>query len=776
MAKVIEFVTDDFVEKCVAENPKPMNELGEFVYYRTYSRWLPNKGRREYWHETCKRAINYNMTLAYLHIKKIGLKPKMNEMKKEAKSLYESMYNVRQFLSGRSLWVAGADNDLAFKYPMSNYNCSFLNIEKWEDLDDLFYNLMIGVGVGFKCTKKMAQQLPPIRTNVNLIHSNYKPLPKSQRLEESQIIVLDNGFAKIYVGDSKEAWCSALRLYLEILTKKQYEEIHTVKITYNSIRPKGERLRTFGGKASGHESLLKMFEGFDKVLKNQIDPSLEPIVTNEKGYGQVRPVHILDFGNLIGQNVVVGGVRRTAEIFLFDHDDYECLLAKYGINGFWKEEQFQHHEEVKKCLIQNGYEPPAWFDEIGKRHYDESINGKQPYNFGRSLDHRRMSNNSVAFKKKPTRQQHHLQFMLLQTEGEPCFVNLEEAHRRRGGFNDIDDIGLNPCAEILLAKYGLCNLTTINFVAFVKGDEKTGYKLDIQGLINAQRLSARAGIRMTCTELELKHWSDTQLRDRLIGCSCTGVKDAMELCGYSQEQEKELLAMLGEVARREAQSYSHELRIACPLLSTTVKPEGTLSQLAGGSKIKGGVSSGLHYSHSPYYIRRIRINATDPLAQAAIQLGWTVNPEVGTVGDTYEEQMKNASTYVIDFPAQSGSSRTKDDISVEEQFETYKNFQAFYTDHNSSNTITINTSKNEWAKAEQIVWDMWDSFVGVSFLQLDGGTYKLAPYEKISKEQFEELKAKMKPFDPQLLQLLEQEEIEYDIGQESCESGICPIR
>lgn len=96
---------------------------------------------------------------------------------------------------------------------------------------------------------------------------------------------------------------------MRILTEKEFEDIHSVKFSYNSIRPKGEKLKTFGGTASGYEPLKEMFEGFDKVLKNQIDPHLKPIKVDEKGYGHARPIHILDMCNLIGNNVVVGGKR-----------------------------------------------------------------------------------------------------------------------------------------------------------------------------------------------------------------------------------------------------------------------------------------------------------------------------------------------------------------------------------------------------------------------------------------------------------------------------------
>src|SRR5690625_7041438 len=86
-----------------------------------------------------------------------------------------------------------------------------------------------------------------------------------------------------------------------------------------------------------------MFEGITQVFRNEIDPTLKPLESAGNGRYKVRPIHVLDIGNLIGNNVVVGGVRRTAEIFLFDADDYESMFAKYGINGIWNVEQ---HEKV----------------------------------------------------------------------------------------------------------------------------------------------------------------------------------------------------------------------------------------------------------------------------------------------------------------------------------------------------------------------------------------------------------------------------------------------
>ena len=467
------------------------------------------------------------------------------------------------------------------------------------------------------------------------------------------------------------------------------------------------------------------------------------------------------------------------------------MFAKYGINGIWTEDQLKHHKELSEKLNTLGIKP-KWFDTLSKI-------GDGRFN----LNHRRMSNNSIAFNRRPQFDFLDLVFDIMRSEGEPGFINLEAANKRRPNAH-----GLNPCSEILLDSKGLCNLTTLNLVEFIETDHEGKKKLNLTKLEQAQRLSARSGLRMTLVTLELPEWDKVQKRDRLIGTSLTGVKDALDILGYDHNDEKELITMLGNASRDEAIKYAHKLRVQTPLLSTTVKPEGTLSQ------VFSGVSSGLHLSHSPYYIRRIRINAADPLAKTVKELGWTINPEVGTPGATFEEKMQNARTLVIDFPVASGAKKTKFDTDVKEQLDTYFMYQKYYTDHNSSNTITVRP--DEWDTARNTIYDRWDDFVGVSFLQLDGGSYALAPYEACTKEEYEKLKTTMKPFDMKLLIKHENEhedftngklagasinveedienninsskdekssgsdneslEIAMDPNQESCVGGVCPVR
>ncbi len=763
---------DKFLAK-YEEFPEHMNEVAKFTYYRTYSRFLPEKNRRETWKETCARAIEYNVSLARTHLSRQGYRERLPELRAEAEELFDNMFNLRQFLSGRTLWVGGAESGVATKYALSNFNCAFINITKWEDIGDLFYLLLVGTGVGFKSTKEAAANMKPIRSNVEVVSESFLQYYPLARQDETTVEELADGTYRITVGDSKEGWVDSMRAYFDLLTDET-KVVRQIRINFNYIRPKGAKLKTFGGSASGHESLKEMFEGIDAVIKGKLDDSLDPPQQVGDGFVQLRPIHILDIGNLTGANVVVGGVRRTAEIFLMDADDFESIFAKYGLNGFWTEAHFERHEKIRAMLEAQGVPIPKFFDALGEKHYDENVNGDQPFNFGRPLHHRRMSNNSVAYTSKPSREQFDLNFELMQLEGEPAFINLREAALRRLGAQGIDNpsedviletmvrIGLNPCAEILLDSKQTCNLTTVNVMAFMDGD-----RLDVPALLRAQTLSARAGLRMTLATLELDEWDKTQKRDRLLGTSLTGWQDAVQAWDGDEETKRQLLGLLKQRARHSADHYAKELRIVAPLLVSTVKPEGTLSLVANG------VSSGLHFSHAPYYIRRIRVNATDPLALAMKEMGFTVHAEVGTQGATEEERLENARTLVIDFPIESGAKVTKDDVTAQDQLDTYFDFQRYYAEHNSSNTITVKA--DEWNGVADRIYEQWDEFTAVSFLAHDGGSYQLAPYEAISKETYEEMVAKQPTFDPSVLEQFETGE-DFDIDASGCENGACPTR
>lgn len=681
-------LTDEFISK-YKHMDSPMQQLGDFVYYRTYSRWLTAEKRREYWWETVRRAVEYNCTITMTN-------------RSEAEELFDNIFHLRQFLSGRTFWVGGTS--VAKYYPMANYNCSFQVIDTFDAFKDVFYLLMIGSGVGVRILKNDVAQLPKVRTDFEVVHKDYTPLPRAEREDNTSLEFFYNNTVKVTIGDSKEGWVQSLDFFLKLIYSNEYRNIKTIIIDYDHVRPKGEKLRTFGGTASGHSSLKNMFSKIDRVVKKAGFLSESKLV-------KLKPIDCLDIANVIGENVVVGGVRRTAEIVLVDADDKECIEAKSNLYTM----------------------------EDGKWVVNEEIL------------HRSMSNNSIYYTSKPTREMIKWQLERMRYSGEPGWVNEVAGSKRRPNFN-----GVNPCGEILLDNKGLCNLTTINVFAFVDANNH----LDVQGLLKAQRLSARASYRMTCVELELAQWNNVQQRDKLLGCSLTGWQDMVNATEMSREEQASLLKLLRDAAKKEAEMYAAELGGRTPVLVTTVKPEGTLSQLPV-------VSSGVHYSHSPYYIRRVRINAHDPLVKVCEELNYPVYPEVG-------QEWETCTTKVVEFPVKAPEGKTKYDVGAIEQLENYKLFMENYVDHNCS--ITIHVRPDEWEAVEEWVYENWDDTVALSFLPLDDSFYQLLPYEAIDEDEYNRRVAEMKPFRPSLITKYEKEEIEFDIGTDGCEGGACPVR
>lgn len=196
-------LTEEFLSG-YGDAPEHMTELGQFVFYRTYSRWIERLKRRETFKEAIARAVEYNVGISIKQFEKNNFNVPIDNIRKESEILFDNIFNLKQFLSGRTHWVGGADTGIADKFPMSNFNCAFEEINKWEDISELFYLLLIGTGVGVACTKEMAENLPPIRRDYTLTHSEYKPVSKEERLEDTKISLMDNGYVKIYVGDSKE--------------------------------------------------------------------------------------------------------------------------------------------------------------------------------------------------------------------------------------------------------------------------------------------------------------------------------------------------------------------------------------------------------------------------------------------------------------------------------------------------------------------------------------------------------------------------------------------
>lgn len=319
---------------------------------------------------------------------------------------------------------------------------------------------------------------------------------------------------------------------------------------------------------------------------------------------------------------------------------------------------------------------------------------------------------------------------------------------------DANGIIVHNCMEILLDSKGFCNLSTVNLKSCVHQN-----KFNLSQAIELIKLATRIGLRTTNVTVSLPAWDYIQKRDRLLGVSLTGIMDAFDKVGidFDSSEALSIFKSLKESANLEAKKYAFEMRVPAPLLVTTLKPEGTLSQLPT-------VSSGLHRAYAPYFIRRIRVSEMDPVCKALQQLGVPNEPDAG-----------KSERVVFSFPVKSEAPISADDEPTSRQFKRYLTVMKHYVDHNASCTLTVGES--EWEEIENEVYENFDSVVACSFLEKGTTAYPQMPYEAISKEQYDEMMLTFPDLTdlPNLVNIYEVSEYETEL-EADCSSGACPVR
>lgn len=252
-------------------------------------------------------------------------------------------------------------------------------------------------------------------------------------------------------------------------------------------------------------------------------------------------------------------------------------------------------------------------------------------------------------------------------------------------------------------------------VSYVKPDKTLDYALLEKDL----GAFTRAAYRVTMNKLELPEWDKTQKIDRLLGVSPTAWMDMLEATDMNIEQEEELLKWLYKTVRKAADDYADLVGLEHSLNVTAVKPSGTLSLLANAT------SAGTHLNHSPYHYRTIRIDKTNPMFKVLKQLNWRIEDDI----------TRPNSTAVVYFPVKSEAKRTKFDVSAVEQLDRYRRFQKFYTDQNTS--VTVSVQNHEWESVIDWLSLNWADFTAVSFLPLTDHKYAQAPYQDIDQVEYE---------------------------------------
>lgn len=357
----------------------PFGQLGLVVYLRTYSRFIPELNRREHWWETVLRVVEYSMSL-------VPERPRIpfieEDLRKEAESLFDLIFNMQGFPSGRTLFVGGSK--AAELNPTSNYNCSFLTINNLKAFTDTMYLLLLGCGVGYSIEQQYVSKLPKFNTKVELdlevpVFKMWKEDDHTH--DETTIDYNEYGDLFITVGDAKQAWVDALKYFLKYFTDFDPAHSKSIIINYDYIRPEGTRLKTFGGRASGFQALKTMFEEIATRIK----------ATD----GIIDSVTAMDIMNSIAKAIVVGGTRRSSQIAFGDIDDV-------------------NFRDAKKDL---------WSDPA-----------KEQYKTTRVL-----SNNSVHLWEKPSFEKLQEIFETIKTNGEPGLSIAQNAAKRRPNYR-----GSNP--------------------------------------------------------------------------------------------------------------------------------------------------------------------------------------------------------------------------------------------------------------------------------------------------------------------------------------------
>jgi ribonucleoside-diphosphate reductase alpha chain len=366
---------------------------------------------------------------------------------------------------------------------------------------------------------------------------------------------------------------------------------------------------------------------------------------------------------------------------------------------------------------------------------------------------RALANNSATYNAKPEIGQFLQEWTSLYNShsGERGIFSREASitQAAKNGRRDPDhEFGTNPCSEIILRPYQFCNLTEV-VVRAEDTPETLAKKIRIATILGTFQST------MTHFPYLRKIWQKNTEEERLLGVSLTGILDNKWM-GQVNDDTAQKLQQLRQVAVDVNADMAAQLGIPVAAAITCVKPSGTVSQLVNSA-------SGIHTRHSPYYIRRVRGDKKDPLTQFLKDSGVPTEDCV----------MRPDSTAVFSFPIKApAEARVRNDLTAIEHLDLWLMYQRHWCEHKPS--VTISVKEDEWMDVGAWVWRNFDEISGVSFLPNDGGTYRQAPYEECTKEQYEELLSKM-PKEINWAALKEEDDNVEGAQTLACVSGHCEI-
>lgn len=617
-----------------------------YIHTSRYARWLPEKNRRETWEETVGRYIDF-------------WGDKLNS--KQSDELRGAILNLEVMPSMRTLMTAGKALE---RDNVAGYNCSYLAVDNLKAFDESMYVLMCGTGVGFSVERQYINQLPEI----------------AEEFHDTDTTIV--------VADSKMGWATSYRELLSMLVNGKIP-----KWDMSKVRPAGSPLKTFGGRASGPQPLVNLFEFSIEIFKHAKGRKLTSIECH-------------DLMCKVADIVVVGGVRRSALISLSNLTDERMRVAK---SGQW------------------------WVDN----------------------PQRALANNSISYTEKPDMGIFMKEWEALyeSKSGERGIFNRDAARIAAGksGRRDTEhDFGTNPCSEIILRSKQFCNLSEV----VVRSKDTLE---DLKRKVKQATILGTLQSTLTTFRYLSKVWARNTEEERLLGVSMTGIMDH-PLLSSSGDNLTEILTQLKEIAIETNKEWAKKLGIPQSVAITCVKPSGTVSQLVDSA-------SGIHPRYSEYYVRTVRQDKKDPLAELMVKAGIPYEDDV----------MKPDSTYVFSFPMKAPEgSVMRNDRNAIEQLELWKIYQEAWCEHKPS--ITVYVKEDEWLDVGAWVYRHFDSVSGVSFLPHSEHSYKQAPYQELSEDEYNTLLSAM-PKDLDFTNLVDFEKEDTTVGMKeyACTSGACEI-
>ena len=608
-------------------------EYQQFIHLSRYARWDYDKGRRETWDETVERYFDFFTG----HLKETCGYDLENGERIE---LEKSVKELKVMPSMRCLMTAGPALE---KENVAGYNCSYVKIDNLRSFDEILYVLMNGTGVGFSVEEEYCNKLPQV----------------PDELYETETTIV--------VADSKLGWARAFKELISLLYGG-----HIPKWDISKVREAGAPLKTFGGRASGPEPLVDLFNFTTSTIKNALGRKL-------------KPVECHDIVCKIAEIVVVGGVRRSALISLSNLNDREMRFAKHGE---W------YKDNVQRALANNSVnykEKPdvGTFMREWLSLYDSKSGERGIYSSLASKTHVSELNNKEKDK-------------------DGTYVQRRMAR---------DDFGTNPCSEIILRSREFCNLSEV----VLRSND------NLQSIKDKVRVATILGtFQSTLTNFKYlsREWQRNCEEERLLGVSLTGIMDNAITNG-SKDNIKKTLNELRDIAVKTNKEYAEKLGINRAAAITCVKPSGTVSQLVDSA-------SGIHARHNPYYIRTVRADNKDPLCKMMKAEGFPNEPDVS----------KPEHTTVFSFPQKSPEGATcRNEMTAWKQLSLWHTYAKEWCEHKPS--VTVSIKEDEWVNTAAWVYENFDDISGISFLPFSDHTYRQAPYQDCSKEEYKELLDKM---------------------------------